>query len=239
MAATLPVRAQVPAAGAALKQHASWSPYDDNGGTVVAVAGNDYCIVAASTRMSTGYSILTRNKSKILRLNPKCVVASAGMQADAATLHKVLHSRHVTYQFNHRRPMSCPATAQLLSNTLYYKRFFPYYTFNLCAGLDDEGRGAVYTYDAIGSYERVGYGCQGSGKELIQPVLDNQLKAASPLALPQQQWLSSLPLEQAVDLVKGAFVSAGERDIYTGDDVEILIMTKDGIKVDSLELKRD
>lgn len=29
-------------------------------------------------------------------------------------------------------------------------------------------------------------GCQGSGKELIQPVLDNQLKAASPLVLPQQ-----------------------------------------------------
>jgi 20S proteasome subunit beta 6 len=25
---------------------------------------------------------------------------------------------------------------------------------------------------------------QGSGKELIQPVLDNQLKAASPLVLP-------------------------------------------------------
>ena len=77
------------------------------------------------------------------------------------------------------------------------------------------GRGAIYTYDAIGSFERVGYGCQGSGKELIQPVLDNQLKAASPLVLPEQQWLSSLPLDKAVDLVKGAFVSAGERDIYT------------------------
>jgi 20S proteasome subunit beta 6 len=77
------------------------------------------------------------------------------------------------------------------------------------------GRGAIYTYDAIGSFERVGFGCQGSGKELIQPVLDNQLKAASPLVLPPGQWLSSLPLDKAVDLIKDAFVSAGERDIYT------------------------
>lgn len=42
--------------------------YDDNGGTALAVAGADYCIVAASTRMSTGYSIMTRRSSKILAL---------------------------------------------------------------------------------------------------------------------------------------------------------------------------
>lgn len=42
----------------------------------------------------------------------------------------------------------------------------------------------MYTYDAIGSYERTGYSCQGSGKDLMQPVLDNQLKAASPLLVP-------------------------------------------------------
>lgn len=161
------------------------------------------------------------------------------MQADTKALHKVLAMRNVTYQHNHGRPMSVSATAQLLSNTLYNKRFFPYYTFNLVAGLDEQGRGAVYNYDAIGSYERSGYFCQGSGKGLIQPVLDNQLKADSPLLLPARNDLTSLPMEKALDLVKDAFVSAGERDIYTGDRVEIMIITKDGIKKDELMLKLD
>lgn len=69
----------------------------------------------------------------------KVVIASAGMQADMKTLQKMLVTRHVMYQHNHNRPMSVSAAAQLLSNTLYYKRFFPYYTFNLCAGLDEQG----------------------------------------------------------------------------------------------------
>lgn len=226
-------------ASGAFKGHQTWSPYDDNGGTCVAVAGEDYCIIAASTRLSTGYNILTRDSSMILQLTNKCVIASAGMQADRSALQKLLKARNVMFQHDHGKPMSCEATAQLLSNTLYYKRFFPYYTFNLCAGLDLQGRGCVYTYDAIGSYERTGYSCQGSGKELVQPVLDNQLKAGNPLILPPRSSVTALPLVQAIDLVKDAFVSAGERDIYTGDAVELFIVTKDGVTREVQDLKKD
>ena len=67
------------------------------------------------------------------------VVAAAGFQGDVTTLMKVLKMRHVTYQHNHGRPMGSKAVAQLMMNTLYSRRFFPYYSFTIVAGLDDEG----------------------------------------------------------------------------------------------------
>ena len=135
--------------------------------------------------------------------------------------------------------MSCPAMAQMLSNTLYFKRFFPYYTFNLLGGLDKSGKGAVYTYDAIGSYERTGYACQGSGQALIMPVLDNQLKSASPLLYPPVSSATPLTEAQAVDLVKDCFATAGERDIYTGDAVEIVVINRNGVRRETMPLKLD
>eukprot|EP00897_Mesotaenium_endlicherianum_P000112 jgi/Mesen1/10100/ME000074S09438 len=217
----------------------SWSPYDNNGGTCVAIAGEDYCVVAADTRMSTGYSILSRESSKLFQLSDKCVLATSGFQADMRTLQKHLHARFKIYEQQHNEPMSCPAMAQLLSNTLYYKRFFPYYTFNLVGGLDTEGRGCVYSYDAVGSYERSGYSAQGTGQELVIPTLDNQLKSASPLVLPPQSTATPLTEAEAVDLVKDTFASAAERDIYTGDGVEIIIINRNGVTRDYVPLKKD
>ncbi|EOY09898.1 N-terminal nucleophile aminohydrolases (Ntn hydrolases) superfamily protein, putative [Theobroma cacao] len=108
-----------------------------------------------------------------------------------------------------------PCNGSTASNTLYYRRFFPYYSFNVLGGLDDEGKGCVFTYDAVGSYERVGYGTQGTGSTLIMPFLDNQLKSPSPLLLPAQDAVTQLSESEAVDLVRTVYASATERDIYT------------------------
>ncbi|KAF8653804.1 hypothetical protein HU200_061925 [Digitaria exilis] len=234
---------------------ARFDPYENNGGTCVAVAGADYCVVAADTRLSVGYSILSRDHSKIAQLADKCVLASSGFQGDIKALQKNLAAKELIYEHNHNKKMSCPAMAQLLSNTLYYKRFFPYYAFNVLGGLDSEGKGCVFTYDAVGSYERTGYSAQGTGSTLMMPVLDNQLKSPSPLLLPARVSSSSLEFElfnplmvvfltplsesEAVDLVKDVFASATERDIYTGDRLEIVVINSSGTQREYIELRKD
>jgi 20S proteasome subunit beta 6 len=130
--------------------------------------------------------------------------------------------------------MSTTAIAQLLGNTLYYKRFFPYYCFNVLAGLDADGAGAVYGYDAIGSFERIPYGVTGSGSALITSILDNQVAFKT-----HMKNYRELSAEECLDLVKDVMTSAGERDIYTGDSVDIVIITKDGMKEEKFELKKD
>lgn len=124
----------------------------------IAIAGKDFVTVAADTRISAGYSIISRDYSKTTKLTEKCVITSSGMVADIETLHKLLITKVRIYEREHRRLPDTESLAQVLGNTLYGRRFAPYYSFNLLAGLTREGAGVVYGYDAIGSFDSLTYG---------------------------------------------------------------------------------
>jgi len=206
-----------------------------NYGTTIAIAGTDFCVIAADTRISQGYSVIDSGYKRHYRLTPKCVLTSAGMVADMEELAKVMRTKVKIYCRQHGGNYpSTESLAMVLSHTFYGRRFFPYYSFSLLCGLDKEGKGVVYGYDAIGSFDKIIIGVQGTGKELGCPLLDNTFQGhnnLNPQLAPDRQ--------EAEDAAKDAINSIAERDIYTGDNVDILMITKDGITEKREKVRRD
>lgn len=201
----------------------------------MAIAGEDFAVIAADTRLSSGYSIHTREQNKSFKLSNKTVLASTGCWCDTLSLASLVGARMQMYEHTHNKTMTSNAVAQMLSILMYNRRFFPYYVSNILAGIDEDGKGCVYSYDPIGHMEKAIYRAGGSAGPLLQPVLDSQVgqkNQPNAVKVPISQ-------ERAIALVKDMFISATERDIYTGDSVIINVITKDGIAQESFELRKD
>nr|QBH72812.1 proteasome subunit beta type [Isotomurus palustris] len=212
-----------------------FSPYTDNGGSIVAIGGQGFAVIASDTRLSSGYSILTREQGKLCSLNKKIILGATGCWCDVLTLTRIVQARIKMYQQEHTKDMSVAAVAQMVSVLLYSRRFFPYYVSNVVAGLDENEHGVIYSYDPVGHCEKEVYHAGGSSGSLLQPLLDSQIGHKNMTEKPTEK----LTLEKAIRMVKDVFTSAAERDIQTGDGVIIRIITKDGIQEDRYPLRID
>ncbi|KAE9553454.1 hypothetical protein FO519_003326 [Halicephalobus sp. NKZ332] len=198
-----------------------WNPYTIEGGSTCAVAGENFAVIATDTRMSQfEINVMSRDAEKIHILNKSIVLANSGFYGDVLQLKRVLQSRLHKYRFDYRCDMTVDLCAELLARNLYYRRFFPYYTGAILAGIDEDGKGAVYSYDPVGCIERIAYTCSGAGEPLIQPFLDNQV---GHVTLDEKVERPKLTIERAIGLVKDAFKMTAEREISTGDKVNVVI----------------
>uniref|UniRef100_A0A8C7ECT6 Proteasome subunit beta n=1 Tax=Nothoprocta perdicaria TaxID=30464 RepID=A0A8C7ECT6_NOTPE len=205
------------------------------GKTVLAIAGEDFSIVASDTRLSEGYAIHSRDSPKCYRLTDKTVIGCSGFHGDCLTLTKIIEARLKMYKHSNNKTMTTGAIAAMLSTILYSRRFFPYYVYNIIGGLDEEGKGVVYSFDPVGSYQKDNFIAGGSATAMLQPLLDNQIGFLNM----QNVERVPLTLEKALQIVKDVFISAAERDVYTGDALKICIVTKEGIKEESIQLRKD
>lgn len=209
-----------------------FNPYNDNGGTVLAVASGAELVIGCDTRISNGYNILSRNYNKVSQLTSTSYIATSGQVTDAQNLHKLLLARVALYKHQHGCEPSLRALSKLLCITLYSRRFFPFYTFNLLCGIDESGQAKVFGYDAIGSFDELNYGAQGSGQQLCIGVLDNQMKGSN--RVDNYHFAGDL-----VKLVKDVFNSISERDIHTGDHLLIWKISPQGVENSTFKLRMD
>ncbi len=189
------------------------------GATTVGVVFKDGVILAAEKRVTYGYFIMSKGGKKVFKVTDNIGVACAGLVGDMQILAKEMEAQANLYSMDVGRKISVRSAAKLMANVLFNRRYAPLITQTIVGGLDEEGP-SIYVLDVLGSLLPDKYAVVGSGTEIAIGVIEEGYK-------------ETLTAEQAKDLVTRAIKSAISRDSMSGDGIDFLIITKEGIVEES------
>ncbi|TRO46330.1 archaeal proteasome endopeptidase complex subunit beta [Candidatus Bathyarchaeota archaeon] len=195
----------------------AWIP----GATTIGVVCADGVILASEKRVTYGHFVMSRGGKKVFRITDQIGAACAGLVGDMQILTREVEAQANLFSMEVGRPISVRAASKLMSNILFNRRYAPLITQTIVGGLDDEGP-SLYVLDVLGSLIPDKYAAVGSGTEIAVGVLEEGYK-------------EGLSVEEAKALVTRAVKSAISRDAMSGDGIDFLMITKDGIVEDSIK----
>jgi len=191
------------------------------GATTIGVVCSDGVVLASEKRVSYGYMVMSRVGKKVFRVTDRIGAACAGLVSDMQILIREVEAYANLFKLDANRPMPVRSAAKVMSNLLFSRRLFPLITQTIVGGVDEEGA-SLYVLDVVGSLIPDKYAAVGSGAEIALGVLE-------------QGYKEGLTVEEAKDLVTRAIKSAVSRDVMSGDGVDFLYVTSEGIKEESMK----
>jgi proteasome beta subunit len=191
------------------------------GATTIGMVCSDGVILASEKRVSYGYMVMSRVGKKVFRLTDRIGAACAGLVSDMQILVREVGAYANLFRMDAGRPMSVRSAAKVMSNLLFNRRLVPLITQTIVGGMDDEGP-SLYVLDILGSVIPDKYAAVGSGAEIAVGVLE-------------QGYKDGISTTEAKDLIIRAIKSAISRDVMSGDGVDLMVITKDGMQEESIK----
>ena len=185
-----------------------------HGTTTVGLIAKDAVILAADRRATAGTYIAHKKTKKIVKVNEKMALTTAGLVADAQVLADVLQNEIRYYELTTKNKMSVKAATYYLSSILYSYKLFPFLVQLLVGGYDSKPR--LFSLDWYGSVLEEQYTATGSGSPIAIGVIE-------------EGYREGMEPEEARSLAVKAVKAALKRDAATGDGIDSVIITKDGI----------
>ncbi len=192
------------------------------GATTVGIVCKDGVMLASERRYAYGTFVMSKVAKKIFRITDNVGVACAGIIGDMQVLSREALAYMNIYRYERGRQATVKNAAKLMVNLLAGRRMLPYLAQTIIAGVDD-GKPDLYVLDPIGSVLADKFAAVGTGAEVAMGVLEAEYK-------------EGMSIEEAKPVVVRAVKSALARDISSGDGVDLMIITHDGIREESEKL---
>jgi len=191
------------------------------GTTTVGLVCKDCVVLAADMRATAGYLIANKDTEKVVKITDKIAVTIAGSVSAIQMLQKYLTSELNLRSIQLHRDSSVKEAANLLRNWVYgmirQPSMMQDISHFLVGGTDSPG---VHLYEIFpdGTLTQIStYVTSGSGSSYALGVLETQYK-------------ESLTETEGVDLAIKCIDTAMQRDIASGNGVNVLVIDSNGVR---------
>ncbi len=197
--------------------------YLKTGTTTVGIVVKDAVILAADKRATAGYYVAHKHVKKILFINDKIAITTAGLVADAQMLVDLIRNEMKYYQLSTGMPVKVKVVASMLSSILHSYRFYPFIVQLLVGGYDTEPH--LYMLEFFGAVAKEKYAATGSGSPIAIGVIEKNYR-------------EDMSIEDAKKLAVDAVSAAMLRDTATGEGIDVAVITKDYSKIETIKYNK-
>ncbi|XP_064402323.1 proteasome subunit beta type-3-like [Halichondria panicea] len=199
-----------------------------NGAAIVAMIGKDCVAIAADKRLGVQAQTVSFNFKKIFQMNDKLFVGLPGLATDVQTVANKLKFSLNMYQLRENRQMKPRTFMHMVSNTLYTRRFGPYFVEPIVAGLDPlTNEPYIATMDLIG--------CPMETKDfVVGGTCTEQL-----YGMCESLWNPDLEPDDLFETISQSLLNAVDRDALSGWGAVVHIIEKDKVTTRDLKARMD
>ena len=191
--------------------------------SLVGIVCKDGVVLGADRRSTAGSIIMSKGSLKIHKITDYLAASFTGGVADIQLTNKILGAELKLLELRTKVRPSIKEAAHLLALLTYRNirtpAMIPSIVGTLIAGFDEDGKSFLFTIEPAGGVNGVDdYDANfSSGMPYIMGLLERQYK-------------KDLTVEEGIELAKECIKSSTQRDVGSGNGIDVFSITKAGIK---------
>lgn len=203
------------------------NPSEINGGSALAMVGKDCVVIGSDLRMGLQSVGIANNFEKVFAFNG-VHLALTGLATDVQTLATEFRKKHNLFELREERRMEPEIMANLVSSTLYSKRFSPYFVGPIVAGINSKSsKPFICSFDSIGCIDYADdFAVVGTASDQLYGMCESL-------------WSPDLGPDELFEVCSQALTCAVDRDAISGWGALVYIIEKDKITRRFLKTRQD
>ena len=191
--------------------------------SLVGIRCKDGVVLGADRRGTAGSIVMSKDHTKIHKINDYIATAYTGGVADLQLTNKLIAAELRLKDLRTKQRSSVREAAHLLGMMTYRNirnpSMIPNIVGTLLAGVDEDGTAKLFSIEPAGGIDEVtDYDANfSSGMPYIIGFLERAYK-------------KDITVKEAIELAKECIKSSTQRDVGSGNGIDVFTITKEGIK---------